>query len=319
LWSTDAVTMADAAAGVPFNSKEILPKTVLPKVSPKLSPRIPTATLLLGIPPSVIIDCLLLVVSLAVGLSFPYGFTGLVDVGLLDAENVKSSLAMAAPLVTMTAYLTPMPLVVEAVAKMNVQNLPLQVFQLQSICNVLAICYGIQIMNKAVLVTNLFGLALQVLFLSGEHYVRAVNTQWLSFSIKGSCFFNIILYVMATISPLTILGHSITCFNIAMFATPLTKLPIILRTKNASSLPCGMTVISVINNGIWTLYALLIQDTVLLLPSILGYLLAGFQVLIILWCKGMLPFDLSFILLFIRDGSKDSGTNGLDGIEMRKV
>ena len=46
----------------------------------------------------------------------------------------------------------------------------------QAACNILGLAYGIQRTLLAVLITNMFGLACQILFLSFDHYIR--SPQW---------------------------------------------------------------------------------------------------------------------------------------------
>merc|ERR1712151_895204 len=111
-------------------------------------------------------------------------------------------------------------------------------------------------------------------------------------------------------SPLSIVGHSIISCNVLMFATPLKNFPRIFRSRNASALPFAMTILGLCNNGVWTLYALFIHDIVLLLPSVAGYLLCGIQVLVIFWCQGSLPFDLTFLLIFCRSPDKSASPKG---------
>jgi len=242
------------------------------------------------------VDLALLVGALALGVGAVWGTAGLTDAGVISKESLTSALALVCPLVTMCQYVAPIPIVLDAVKQFSAQSLPLQVFQSQAACNVLGIAYGIQITNSAVLVTNMFGLACQVVFLTTDHYVRASDT-WIWYSIRLSALINCVLYVFATLTPINVLGHTITLFNIVLFAVPLAKLGSILRTKNASSIPTAMTIIALANNGVWSLYAIMIQDSVVLLPSLLGYLLSAFQVFVILWSKGKLPFDLGFLLL----------------------
>lgn len=249
-----------------------------------------------------LLDASFTVSTLAVGFGCIYGVAVLASAGLVERGALTVALSLACPLVTMTAYISPIPVVLEAVRSLNAQNLPLQVFQSQAVCNILSICYGIQITNAAVLITNMFGLLMQVLFLAADHYVRSSSAGWMFFATKLSVGFNIGLYVFAALTPINILGHFISVFNIILFAAPLAKLGSILRTRNSSSLPTAMTCISGVNNGVWTLYALLIEDDVVLLPSVLGFLLSTFQVLVIVWCKGGLPYDLSYLLLRSRDG-----------------
>eukprot|EP00747_Dinoflagellata_sp_TGD_P165456 gnl/TRDRNA2_/TRDRNA2_186745_c0_seq1.p1 gnl/TRDRNA2_/TRDRNA2_186745_c0~~gnl/TRDRNA2_/TRDRNA2_186745_c0_seq1.p1 ORF type:complete len:289 (-),score=55.27 gnl/TRDRNA2_/TRDRNA2_186745_c0_seq1:188-1054(-) len=234
--------------------------------------------------------------TLAMGIFALYGVIALADVGIVDKNSLTSFLSLAAPLLTMVQFVSPFPLMAEAIRKMNVQNVPTQVFKSQAACNILGLSYGIQIANVSVLATNMFGLACQILLLAGDHFVRASNTKWIWFSITLSVMFNISLYACVA-APIDILGHMITLFNIVLFASPLTKLGVILKTQNASALPGAMTVIQCANNAIWILYALMLQDMVVLFPSVLGYLLSGFQVLVILWCQHKLPFDLGWLLL----------------------
>lgn len=250
-----------------------------------------------------VIDTLLTISTLAIGFGCIYGVATLALMGLINKDSLKICLSVSCPLITMTALVSPIPVVLDAVQALNAQNLPLQVFQSQAACNILGICYGIQITNPAVLVTNVFGLGMQILYMSGDHYVRNSNTDWAPFALKLSLVFNLGVFVFASHTPVNVLGHFITIFNIVLYAVPLAKLGSILRTRNASSLPTTMICVNVLNNAVWALYALLIEDMVVLLPSVLGFLLSSFQVLVILWCNNGLPYDLSYLLLRARDGS----------------
>jgi len=271
---------------------------MLEPVKPSAVGRRPMTALL---PSGDVVDFALTVSTIAVGAGAIYSIASLTERGWVDKDRLTMSLSIACPLVTMVQYVSPGPVVLDALRKNNASNLPTPVFQSQAACNILGIAYGIQITNAAVLVTNMFGLACQILFLASEHYVRSPSAGWLYFSFKLLAMFDSFLYVFATIAPINILGHTITLFNIILFAVPLTKLGVILKTKNASSLPTAMTFISVANNFTWSLYALMIQDVVVLLPSVLGFMLSLFQVLVILWCQGVLPFGLGFLLLPCRE------------------
>lgn len=249
------------------------------------------------LPVAAVLDFVLTVTSVATGIGAIYGILNMSDMGLINRASLTVSLSIAAPAVTMVGYVAPISTVIDAVRMANVQNLPTPVFQSQAACNILALSYGIQIANSAVLASNLFGLACQIMFLAGDHYVRFSNGQWFRFCAQFSLIFNVGLYICAALTPINILGHMITLFNIVLFAVPLAKLGNILRTRNASTMPAAMAVIAVTNNAVWTLYSLLIQDIILLLPSLFGYVLSAFQVLVVLWCNRLLPFDLGFLLL----------------------
>lgn len=226
-------------------------------------------------------------------------FPALTRMGWLDHEVLTLSLSLACPLITITSYVAPTGMVLEAVRRMKASHLPMVVFKAQAACNILSIGYGLQIANAAVLMTNLFGLACQILFFAGEHYIRAADAQWLPFAVKTSVILNGGI-VIARSAPMNLLGQFITVFNIFLYSCPLMNLGAVLRTRNSSPFPSFMVGINVVNNALWSIYALLIEDVVVLMPSILGYACSFFQVLLILWCRNRLPFDLSFLLAIIQ-------------------
>lgn len=228
----------------------------------------------------------------------------LVDIGILDREVATLSLSLACPLITIISYVAPTPTVLDAVRLMKASNLNVIVFKLQAACNVLSIAYGLQIANAAVLMTNMFGLACQVLFLAGERYA-SLESEWLSFALYLSVVLNSGIFVSSRCVPINLLGQSITVFNVFLYSSPLMNLGIALRTRNSSQFPTFLVVVNVFNNALWSIYALLIEDMVVLIPSLMGYACSFFQVLLILWCRNCLPFDLSFLVTFAQRKKPD--------------
>lgn len=257
--------------------------------------------------PRVAMDFIVMVSSILGCLGLLFGISSFVDLGLIERGSMMSILSMLAPAMQMSQLVAPFPIVLDAVRRQDVQNLPLPVIKSQAICNVLGAAYGVQVVNSVVLFTNMFGLGCQTVYLAGDHFVRSKNEGWVRFALEKGALFNLGLFVCAAVLPVNILGYGIILFNIVLFAAPLTKLPVILNTRDASSLPLSMTVIGAGNNGAWTLFALLLEDFVLLVPSMLGFMLCVFQLELILWCNQRLPFDLSFLLL-VGGSAKDQPT-----------
>eukprot|EP00437_Effrenium_voratum_P044063 CAMPEP_0181467900 /NCGR_PEP_ID=MMETSP1110-20121109/37219_1 /TAXON_ID=174948 /ORGANISM="Symbiodinium sp., Strain CCMP421" /LENGTH=343 /DNA_ID=CAMNT_0023592745 /DNA_START=28 /DNA_END=1056 /DNA_ORIENTATION=- len=246
-----------------------------------------------------VLDAVLTLSAVLTAVAGVCAFPALTRMGWLDHEVLTLSLSLACPLITITSYVAPTGMVLEAVRRMKASHLPMVVFKAQAACNILSIGYGLQIANAAVLMTNLFGLACQILFFAGEHYIRAADAQWLPFAVKTSVILNGGI-VIARSAPMNLLGQFITVFNIFLYSCPLMNLGAVLRTRNSSPFPSFMVGINVVNNALWSIYALLIEDVVVLMPSILGYACSFFQVLLILWCRNRLPFDLSFLLAIIQ-------------------
>lgn len=247
------------------------------------------------------LDLLLTIASVTSG-CFCIGCVGaLVEEEVIYRHEILGFLSIACPFVNILMYVSPIPALLEALRTRSGKALPVTGFWMQATCNILALSYGLQVKSMAVLATNMFGLGCQVLFLACAHDLQAENTfaklSWMSFSALLSLALNAALYVFATLAPLGLLGHAITIVNILLFAAPLGKVGLILRSRDSSPLDPGMTFIALVNNALWSTLGLVIQDNVLFLPSILGYLLSALQVMVILWCKGLLFWDLDFMLL----------------------
>mmetsp|Transcript_14923 Transcript_14923/g.26560 ORF Transcript_14923/g.26560 Transcript_14923/m.26560 type:complete len:311 (+) Transcript_14923:65-997(+) len=245
----------------------------------------------------VLVDLVLTVATLTISTGIIFGLAALTDLGIVNKELCMVSLSIVCPLVTMTQFMSPFPVVVDAVRKVDGKDLPLPVFQSQIVCNILGLSYAIQVHNTSILCCNLWGLAAQILFLSSARFANQTKGAWLIYGMQMTVVLNVGLYFFAAILPMTLLGHLITLFNIVLFASPLAKLGDVLRTRSAASLPVAIIAVTFVSNGLWTMFGILIEDQVVLLPSLLGFMLSTFQVLLILWCHHKLPFDLAFLLL----------------------
>jgi len=266
----------------------------------------------------VVLDLSLTVVATCLGVALLYGVAFSAQADIIDAAQLTSFLAKACPFVTMVAFIAPAPIVANALHTWDSTRLAPNAYRAQAACNVLGIAYGIQILNMAVLITNMFGLACQILFLVAEHFIRKSNGMWLGFAVKLSVCLNSSLVLCSLRMPIDTLGYGITALNIFMYVTPLGNVKKLLKFRDASRISVGLTCLSVVNNALWTLYALMMEDLVLLLPSVLGYILSAFQVLIILWCRGSLPFDLAFLLLLCSENHCWEGTVVLPVAQVEK-
>lgn len=257
----------------------------------------------IGQAPTQLADVVMLASSLLMAIGGICAVPKMVDIGLMDREVSTLSLSLACPLITIISYVAPTPSVLEAVRLMKASNLNVIVFKLQAACNILSIAYGLQIANAAVLMTNMFGLACQVLFLAGERHA-SLESQWPSFAVFLSVVLNVGIFVASQYVPINLLGQSITVFNIFLYSSPLMNLGTALRTRNSSQFPTFMVGVNVLNNALWSVYALLIEDMVVLVPSLMGYACSFFQALLILWCRSYLPFDLAFLVTFFQQRKK---------------
>jgi uncharacterized protein with PQ loop repeat len=58
--------------------------------------------------------------------------------------------------------------------------------------------------------------------------------------------------------------------SIILYGSPLAAIKQVLQTKSAASIPFGMVVVGTVNNVLWILYGFLIDDLVLIIPTVIN-------------------------------------------------
>jgi len=248
----------------------------------------------------IVLDFLLTICTLGICCGNLYLIVYSAKAGLLDLEALTNFLATACPAITVVQFVAPAPLVYQAVIKPSGSSLPRLCYWAQAACNILGAAYAIQIGNGIVLGTNMFGLFFQIIYLVADHIIRNGNGRWLSFAVQIAAVLNTSLIISSLGSPVYFLGHGITACNIFLSAAPLGSVKMMLSSKK-HSLSIGLTLLGLVSNALWTTFALVMTDLVLLFPSVLGFWLSIFQVLLLLWSNSLLPFDISVFLLLCGD------------------
>lgn len=77
--------------------------------------------------------------------------------------------------------------------------------------------------------------------------------------------------------------------NVLSFLTagsPLLQLKTILRQKDASCLPFGMSVMNVVAGGVWMVYGIMLKDPLVIYPNMFALTMGIIQVSLLLWFPG---------------------------------
>ncbi|KAL3673120.1 hypothetical protein V7S43_002415 [Phytophthora oleae] len=75
-----------------------------------------------------------------------------------------------------------------------------------------------------------------------------------------------------------IVGYVAVIINVALYASPLQTMKLVLQTKSAASLPATMCCVNLVNGSLWVLYGILANDMFVLTPNALGVVLSSVQV-----------------------------------------
>ncbi|KAF5734977.1 Bidirectional sugar transporter SWEET7 -like protein [Tripterygium wilfordii] len=77
-----------------------------------------------------------------------------------------------------------------------------------------------------------------------------------------------------------VVGIVAICFNILMYASPLTVMKLVITTKSVEYMPFILSFVSLLNGVFWSAYGLIRYDFFILLPNGLGSLFALAQLLL---------------------------------------
>lgn len=78
----------------------------------------------------------------------------------------------------------------------------------------------------------------------------------------------------------TIHGWISIAINIFMYASPLEKVRLVIRSKNSSSIPINLSVMIFINCCLWVATAVVDSDMFVLIPNIVGVVFTIFQIVL---------------------------------------
>ncbi|OWY91228.1 MtN3-like protein [Phytophthora megakarya] len=108
-------------------------------------------------------------------------------------------------------------------------------------------------------------------------------------AITAAWFLLLLLYAVLCLTdviPLSdntqamIVGYLSVTINVALYASPLQTMKLVLQTKSAASLPATMCCVNLVNGSLWVLYGILANDMFVLTPNAMGVVLSFVQVVL---------------------------------------
>lgn len=132
------------------------------------------------------------------------------------------------------------------------------------------------------LATNAVGIGFSSFYLA-VYYRFTPQKLSMQRSVLGMCtaLFIVSMYPVFSYEPRVVvqqhIGYMAITVCAVMFGSPLVLVKQVIATKNASLLPFGMIMASLINSLLWLTYGFILQDTIVILPNLLNLALGGLQ------------------------------------------
>ncbi|XP_034030647.1 sugar transporter SWEET1 [Thalassophryne amazonica] len=154
----------------------------------------------------------------------------------------------------------------------NIQFLP---FLTTCLNNLGWLYYGLLKKDRTLILVNIIGALLQVLFIIGYlNYTKEkarVMSQTVAAAVMLVCswfYFN--MFVPSGETKLNQLGLTCSLFTISMYLSPLTDLVEIVRSRNVERLSFPLTVATFLTSSSWVLYGLQLKDNYIVVPNLPG-------------------------------------------------
>lgn len=160
---------------------------------------------------------------------------------------------------------------------------PFAPFFFYFISSVIYTLYGFVISNALMGGTALLGAVM------GSYYVfvyythagdKTQPTRMLTYSFVFIVLLSLAVSHSPDQSPLLI-GVPGNILSVLTSASPLLQVKTILRLKDASSLPFGMSVMNVVAGGVWMVYGFMLGDPLVILPNMFAFSMGVIQVSLI--------------------------------------
>lgn len=217
---------------------------------------------------------------------------------LINAFNI------ICPVLSIFTYIAPVVSVIAMVREKSSSQFPIGVIQAQAFQNITCAAYGIHIASEPFFLSSAIGLIFQLIWI----------TVWLSFKrrqLKTSCLkichpvvvslgltilIIISVHILSNISR-DVVGVLCVVMSFLLCVSPLLTLGIVVRSRNSASIPFFMSLVMLLSNAAWTIYGFLLKDAYIILPSVFGFIITVFQILVTAWCSGFLFYELAFLQL----------------------
>ncbi len=249
---------------------------------------------------SVLVTLILLVISVIL-----LHQTHQVSSQFVHRTTLMKFLSIMCPVLSISTYISPVGSVISMVKNHDDSNFPIEVVAAQTANNVACAAYGLQIGDEPFFLSSFVGLAFQFVWLTMWFWVRSRRSDKpmpFNLSRMNPILFSITLgsLLSTSIFALSLVdknfnGTSCVVLTFLLGVSPLAKLGAVIRQKDTSSIPVPMSTVMLITNVAWAMYGVMLEDSYIIIPSVFGFVVCVFQLIVAAWCNQYLFYDLTFL------------------------
>lgn len=203
-----------------------------------------------------------------------------------NIDAASTAIGILGNITAVLLFLSPLPTFCEIVKKRSVGSYS-AVPYVCSLGNCLIwVFYGLPIITPnliLVITINGFGVAMETLYLL--IYIpcaqRKVKVKILIILLVVLAFYGVMIALALTVLPVNkrslFVGTIAAVLNTAMYAAPLAAMKNVIESKSVESMPFLLSLCTLINSCLWTIFGVLKKDPFIIVPNVLGVLFGIMQ------------------------------------------
>ncbi|XVE62653.1 hypothetical protein DITRI_Ditri06bG0136200 [Diplodiscus trichospermus] len=148
--------------------------------------------------------------------------------------------------------------------------------------------YGLLKTNASLIISiNSIGCAIEIIYLA--LYILYAPKREKVFTVKWVILFNLggfcLIMILANLFPgrskrVTVMGWICAVYNVAVFASPLSIMRHVIRTKSVEHMPFFLSLFLTLCATMWFFYGIFVKDFFIALPNVLGFLFGIVQMIL---------------------------------------
>jgi uncharacterized protein with PQ loop repeat len=203
---------------------------------------------------------------------------------------------IAGTILNLIFIFSPFPSFYQGVKDKEIKNVSLTyLLFLTGNCSLWTI-YGIKLDNFTIIFSNIIGLIINIVYIDMYLYIVDKSDKIILNTI-GIIAATMLVYI---ILPVTMIGLIVTFVLLGVYSSMIIKIRETFVKKNAEYTNYFLSIASVFNTSIWSIYGIFILDWVIIIPNIYGVLINIAALIVYYWSVGKIDDSNIFIILLKR-------------------
>jgi len=200
---------------------------------------------------------------------------------LIQTETLKWGISWLATVSTIGLFLSGISLCQKVKKQGDTKDVTMAPFLITSANCAFWLKYGLLRADSTLIVVNATGFFLELVYLTyyysytGISSRRTVTKQILAFYFLFSAVFYWGVYL--TPAPLSAIGYIGSCTAMGVYAAPLATVAKVIQLKSSEFMSFPLSAVGLVVSIEWLLYGLIIADSFLTVPNVVGVFLGVFQ------------------------------------------